>query len=85
MQSPRKRSFAAEELARRKRSSTRTTLLIALSENDNGFVWLEKAFEERVSWLPFEMNSIKYLPYWEPIRSDPRFKVLLKKMGLPEK
>ena len=45
---------------------------------DETFDWLDKAFEEhdaRLSWL-------KIVHYLEPIRSDPRYGSLLKKMNL---
>jgi serine/threonine protein kinase/Tfp pilus assembly protein PilF len=49
-----------------------------LSQMDNAFKWLENAYEVRDHWLT-------YLKIWPPIdslRSDPRFKALLKKMNL---
>ena len=55
-------------------------IYIHLRNFDKTFEWLEKAYEARNSWLVY----IKSFPEWEPIRSDPRYKVLLKKMGLPE-
>jgi TolB-like protein/DNA-binding winged helix-turn-helix (wHTH) protein len=51
----------------------------SLGDKDNVFRWLEKAYQER-NW------SILYLkadPVWEPIRSDPRFKEILRRVGLP--
>jgi tetratricopeptide (TPR) repeat protein len=53
-------------------------LYFALGENDQGFKWLDKAYEERDSWL----WDIKVIPLDDNIRSDPRFKAMLKKMGL---
>jgi tetratricopeptide (TPR) repeat protein len=50
----------------------------ALGENDQGFVWLEKAYEERDTFL----KKLKTWPILDNIRLDPRFKALLKKMGL---
>ena len=46
-----------------------------LGENDKAFEWLEKAGGTLF---------LKCDPEWNPIRSDPRYKALLKKMGLPE-
>ena len=51
-----------------------------LGENDKAFEWLEKAYEERQS---FPLLWIKTDYEWDPLRSDPRFTALLKKMGLP--
>jgi len=47
-------------------------------DNDRTLEWIEKAYEERVSWLRF----IKTEPGWDYIRSEPRFIALMKKMGL---
>ena len=51
-----------------------------LGENDKVFEWLEKDFQSRnTSLLELRME----VPF-VPLRSDPRFKDLLKRMGLPE-
>jgi len=53
-------------------------LYFALEENNQGFEWLEKAYKERdpqLTWL-------KLNPFYDPVRSDPRFEAMLKKMGL---
>ncbi len=49
-----------------------------LRENDQGFRYLEKAYEERDAWMPF----LKIDPRLDIVRSDPRFMTLLKKMNL---
>jgi len=53
-------------------------LCFALGENDQGFKWLDKAYEERDYWLSY----LKIDPFLDSVRSDPRYKALLKKMGL---
>jgi hypothetical protein len=53
-------------------------LHFALGEIDRGFEWLEKACDSGDVWLPFMQGS----PGTAPLRSDPRFKALLRKMGL---
>lgn len=52
---------------------------VALGQKDQAFAWLEKAFEERNSWLPF----LKVEPMLDGLRSDPRFADLVRRIGLP--
>ena len=49
-----------------------------LGEKDSALEWLEKAYEERQLML----NRIGISPYFDPLRSEPRFQELLKKVGL---
>jgi serine/threonine protein kinase/Tfp pilus assembly protein PilF len=53
-------------------------LYFALGENDQGFKWLDKAYED----LDSALWNIKVSPVYDSVRSDPRFKAILKKMGL---
>ena len=53
---------------------------IALGQMDRAFEWLEKAFRER-DWL---MTYIGVDPAMDPLRSDPRFQSLLRRMNFPE-
>jgi serine/threonine protein kinase/tetratricopeptide (TPR) repeat protein len=55
-----------------------TLIYFALGENDQGFGWLEKAYEERD---PF-VKKIGNDPIYDMVRSDLRFKAMLKKMNL---
>jgi serine/threonine-protein kinase len=48
----------------------------ALGEMDQAFEWLEKAFEE------YELGYLKVDPYYDPLRDDPRFQDLLRRMNL---
>jgi hypothetical protein len=48
-----------------------------LNDRDNAFIWLEKAYQERTPWL-FELHVT---PELSPVRDDPRFENLLKRMG----
>jgi len=50
-----------------------------LGDNDRAFAWLEKAFAERES----SMQSLKIFWAWDPIRSDPRFAEMVRRVGLP--
>jgi tetratricopeptide (TPR) repeat protein len=49
-----------------------------LGDKDKTFEWLEKASEERSTFVMF----MKIDPQWDGLRSDPRFMALMKKMGL---
>jgi TolB-like protein len=40
--------------------------------------WLERAYKERAAWISF----LKVEPIWDPLRDEPRFQALLKKIGL---
>jgi len=50
-----------------------------LGERDQMFAWLEKAYQER---HPF-MTLISVEPVFDPVRSDPRFVQLVRRVGLP--
>lgn len=49
-----------------------------LGDRDNAFRWLERAVEQRSSFLLF----IKVSPRVDPLRSDPRFRELLHRIGV---
>ena len=51
---------------------------VGLGEIDRAFQWLEKAFEEHA----VNLRYLKVDPRFDRIRSDPRYKTLLKKIGL---
>jgi hypothetical protein len=46
-------------------------------DNDRAIDWLEKAYEEHDPNLPYLGN-----PLYDPLRSDPRFQELLRRMNL---
>ena len=51
----------------------------ATGRNKEGFVWLQRAFDERT-------NNMAYLavePVYDAVRDDPRFQALLRAIGLP--
>jgi DNA-binding winged helix-turn-helix (wHTH) protein/TolB-like protein len=54
-------------------------IYIGLGDKDQAFVWLDKSFEERSDGL----RQIKTNPIYDPLRSDPRFTDLLRRMRLP--
>ncbi len=51
-----------------------------LGDNEQALVWLDKADHERAVWMPFLKVDLKF----DPLRCDPRFRELLKKVGFPE-
>lgn len=51
-----------------------------LGEKDKAFEWLEKDFQARNGRLA----EVRWQIAFEPLRDDPRFKDLLRRMNLPE-
>ena len=51
----------------------------ALGDNDAAFEQLERAYEERDA-----MDRLNVWPGYDPLRSDPRFDDLLRRMNFPE-
>ena len=49
-----------------------------LGEKDQAFEWLEKAYKEREGGLMFLKVNLD----WDPLRDDPRFQDLLRRMNL---
>jgi tetratricopeptide (TPR) repeat protein len=56
------------------------TIHVGLGENDEAFAWLDKAYDERSRSLVW-LNVAKE---YDGLRSDPRFKSLVRRIGLPE-
>jgi adenylate cyclase len=52
---------------------------LGLREKDKAMDWLEKAYEEGSIWLGW----LKVDPVYDPLRSNPRFLVLYKKLNFP--
>lgn len=50
-----------------------------LENKDQAFTWLEKAYDERYIRLAY----LKVEALWDPLRSDPRFADLLRRVGIP--
>jgi hypothetical protein len=58
--------------------TTLSFLSAALGRIDEAFEWLERAYDER----DMLMTWLKLLPHFDPLRDDPRFTSMLKKMEL---
>ncbi len=74
---------ALKELVRRSRGSAPSAMQLAMAyvgvgERDRAFEWLDIAFEERAEGLAY----LNIEPGWNPLRSDPRFQELLRRMRL---
>jgi hypothetical protein len=52
---------------------------VGLGANDKAFEYLERAYEERSGSLIY----LKVEPILDPLRSDPRFQDLVRRVGLP--
>ena len=50
-----------------------------LGQKDRAFNWLERGYRERSP----AFSALKVDPCWDPLRSDPRFKDLVRRVGLP--
>ncbi len=53
------------------------TLQIGLGDRQRALDWAERAYDERRGWLAY----LTVNPVVDPLRSDPRFEALVKKMG----
>jgi TolB-like protein/Tfp pilus assembly protein PilF len=81
-----KRAEARAALARLEHLATRqyvppydiALIYSGLGETDEAFKWFEKAYADRST----EMIYFKVEPMLQPLRSDPRYAVLLRRMGL---
>jgi DNA-binding SARP family transcriptional activator/Flp pilus assembly protein TadD len=51
----------------------------ALGQSDSAFVWLNKAVDERTHWVLWLNRDRR----WDPIRSDPRFRAVVQRVGVP--
>ena len=51
-----------------------------LGDKDQALQWLDKAYEARANNMVF----LTVEPIFDPLRSDPRFQDLLRRVGLPQ-
>ena len=54
-------------------------IYVGLGDKDKAFEWLEKDFQARNG----KLSEIRWQIQFEPLRDDPRFKDLIKRIGLP--
>jgi tetratricopeptide (TPR) repeat protein len=52
---------------------------IGLGDKDQAFAWLEKGYQAHSN----DMSNLKADPTFDPLRSDPRFQDLLRRMNFP--
>jgi TolB-like protein/DNA-binding winged helix-turn-helix (wHTH) protein len=74
---------ALQELLQSSRSYPVDPMLVAwaylgMGDKDHAFVWFEKAYAQHSN----ELVSLKVSPACDPLRSDPRFQDLLRRIGL---
>jgi tetratricopeptide (TPR) repeat protein len=51
----------------------------AIGEPDQAFYWLDRAYEAHDPYLFF----LRVMPLYDPLRSDPRFDEMLRRLGIP--
>ena len=72
-----------EELKRRQQKRLRSRRcfcerLSGTGDKEQAFVWMERAYEEQSMILQY----LKVHPFFDPVRDDPRFKDLVRRVGL---
>jgi predicted Zn-dependent protease len=61
----------------KKRGSEIAVIYASLGNSDQAISWLEKSYEERFN------PGVLLWPGFDPLRSDPRFQDLVRRIGLP--
>ena len=54
-------------------------IYLKLGDREKAFYWLERAYAEHAG----DMIFINIEPCFDPIRADPRFQALVRKVGFP--
>jgi TolB-like protein/Tfp pilus assembly protein PilF len=79
-----RRAALEKQLAQFQKDGSRpfaiATLYVELGEKDKAFEWLEKAYRSRSPML----TQLKAALAWDPVRSDPRYAAMLRRINLPE-
>jgi len=70
-----------QQLNRRRQMDPAATALayVGMGNKDEAFAWLQRAYSERSNAL----TALNVDPIYDPLRSDPRFQALLRRIGLP--
>lgn len=55
-------------------------IYVALGEHDTALGWLEKGYEVRRDWMPWMRSN----SFFKPLRNEPRFKEIVRRLNLPE-
>ena len=53
---------------------------VRIGDKQSALEWLEKGFQERDD----QMINLKVEPVFDPLRTDPRFQDLVRRVGIPE-
>jgi hypothetical protein len=53
---------------------------IGMGDKDQSFAWLEKAYSQHSNAL----TTLKVDPIYDPLRGDPRFQELMRRVGLAQ-
>jgi hypothetical protein len=72
-----------EHIARHSKSDLTVLLLVAyvgMDRRDEAIALLQKAYSQHSSYVV----ALKVEPYFDPLRSDPRFQDLLRRVGLAQ-
>jgi TolB-like protein/tetratricopeptide (TPR) repeat protein len=82
---PRQARELLSELERRSREQYVSPVYFSaihagLADRNAALEWLDRAYCERSSWLVF----VGCEPWWDPLRGDPRFDDLVRRVGVPQ-
>jgi TolB-like protein/DNA-binding winged helix-turn-helix (wHTH) protein/Tfp pilus assembly protein PilF len=71
-----------QQLNRRRQMDPAANVLayVGMDKKDEAFAWLQRAYLEHSNAL----TALKVDPIYDPLRSDPRFQELLRRVGLPQ-
>ncbi|CAN5714415.1 hypothetical protein BH23GEM5_BH23GEM5_02210 [soil metagenome] len=71
-------SFSRADTTNPQYAYFRASVFAVLSQRDSAFHWLNRVEE----WSPSPLSELRMDPRMEPLRSDPRYNMLLKSLGL---